>query len=348
MQNEDFIYNKSFNWFTGVIEDINDPEEMGRYRVRCFGYHTEDKQDIETEQLPWAHVMMPVTSASVSELGTSATGLLQGSWVVGFFRDGSNAQDPLILGSIPSMSVEKPKLGSGFSDPAGQYPVVSKLNTADTPLAAKSINDEYKKSFSYTKKKDLRDNHYNSNSITVAKHHLNDGATGWNFPDIDVVIKPQYPKNHVIAYEKKDDANEASHIVEFDVTPGHERISTIHRTGTYNEITPAGDKTEVIVGSNYKVIANGNNVFIKGGCNLTIEGGCKTRIVGDWDIQVTGNKTEYIGGKLHQETGSTVTETYGGNHSVDVTGSIKKEATESVTENCGGNHVIKASNILLN
>ena len=37
-----------FVWFTGVVEDRNDPDKLGRVRVRCLGYHTEDLNDIPT------------------------------------------------------------------------------------------------------------------------------------------------------------------------------------------------------------------------------------------------------------------------------------------------------------
>ena len=65
----------AFRWFTGVVEDINDPSEMGRVRVRCFGYHSADRNEIPTTSLPFAHVMMPITSASCSGIGESATGI---------------------------------------------------------------------------------------------------------------------------------------------------------------------------------------------------------------------------------------------------------------------------------
>lgn len=91
-----------FFWFHGIIEDIQDPLKLGRARVRCIGYHNEDKDILPTEYLPWAHVVMPVTSASYKGIGQSPLGLKVGSWVVGFFRDGASGQDPLILGSIPS------------------------------------------------------------------------------------------------------------------------------------------------------------------------------------------------------------------------------------------------------
>ena len=68
-----------FHWFIGIVEDRNDPRGMGRLKVRIFGDHTEDKTKIATEDLPWAQVMMPVTSASLGGVGSSPTGIVQGS-----------------------------------------------------------------------------------------------------------------------------------------------------------------------------------------------------------------------------------------------------------------------------
>jgi Gp5 N-terminal OB domain len=70
-QSIDQFVGGKFAWFTGVVEDTSDPLQMGRVRVRCFGYHTEDKVQIPTESLPWALVMTPITSASMSGIGTS-------------------------------------------------------------------------------------------------------------------------------------------------------------------------------------------------------------------------------------------------------------------------------------
>ena len=150
MNAQDNFISKHFSWFTGVVEDIFDPMQMGRVRVRCFGYHTDDKTQIPTEDLPWALVMMPVTSASMSGIGQSATGILQGSWVIGFFRDGPSAQDPIVLGTIPS-STPKKSSERGFSDPTGRQPINPGEN--DTPREARV---EYTSSSAYVARKDLR------------------------------------------------------------------------------------------------------------------------------------------------------------------------------------------------
>ena len=60
-----------FVWWIGVVEDVLDPLKTGRVKVRCFDWHTSNKGAIPTSALPWAQVVMPVTSASTSGLGNS-------------------------------------------------------------------------------------------------------------------------------------------------------------------------------------------------------------------------------------------------------------------------------------
>lgn len=93
------------NLHQGVIEDINDPLKMGRVRVRVFGLHTDNKDLIPTNTLPWAQAITPTTSASMSGLGFSPTGLLCGSWVIVSFLD-AECQYPIVLGSIPGLPVD--------------------------------------------------------------------------------------------------------------------------------------------------------------------------------------------------------------------------------------------------
>jgi len=89
----------AFTWFTGKVENINDPKKLNRVKVRCFGFY----DDIAVADLPWATVMMPVTSASMKGNGGNHH-LEVGSWVVGFFRDGPSAQDPMVMGSIATQT----------------------------------------------------------------------------------------------------------------------------------------------------------------------------------------------------------------------------------------------------
>ena len=96
----DTYYGKTSSWGMGVVEDIRDPEQAGRVRVRVYGIHTPDKALIPTEALPWSQVVMPVNSASQSGVGTSPVGIQVGSLVYGNFLD-SSYQQFLVLGSVP-------------------------------------------------------------------------------------------------------------------------------------------------------------------------------------------------------------------------------------------------------
>ena len=54
MKENYFMGADGFVWFTGVVEDRDDPEKLGRVRVRCLGWHSESLLDIPKSDLPWA------------------------------------------------------------------------------------------------------------------------------------------------------------------------------------------------------------------------------------------------------------------------------------------------------
>jgi hypothetical protein len=116
MNNQQYSLGKSgFTWFIGVVEDRKDPEQLGRVRVRCFGFHTDNKELIPTETLPWASIIQP------PNLPASYT-CKEGDMVFGFFMDDVSAQLPMVLGVIPGKPSTKADKNKGFSDPNGKYP----------------------------------------------------------------------------------------------------------------------------------------------------------------------------------------------------------------------------------
>ena len=90
----------------GIVEDRDDPLQMGRVRVRIFSYHTPNINEIPTSGLPWANIILPTTNASNSGVGNSPTGIVLGTRVIGFFADGDEAQQPTILGVLAQVHLK--------------------------------------------------------------------------------------------------------------------------------------------------------------------------------------------------------------------------------------------------
>jgi len=110
-----FVGRDGFIWWIGQVapketwknnaagketESSADIEGFGeRYRVRIMGYHTANKDDLPDEELPFASIMYPVTAGAGGD-ATQSSNIRQGNFVFGFFLDGEEAQQPVIMGLI--------------------------------------------------------------------------------------------------------------------------------------------------------------------------------------------------------------------------------------------------------
>ena len=319
------MQNDNMTWFFGVVEDRNDPEEKGRVRVRVFGDHTEDKTKIPTESLPWAQVMMPVTSASIGGIGESATGIVQGSWVVGFYMDGDSRQSPLIMGTIPGDS--KPTRNSvGFGDPDGVHPV--RYGEPDTPYAARAVT--FMSHASYISKQDTRVEQVETAvppRVTSVSQDYNDSyytRPTWDSPQHYEGFEPNYPYNKVTE-------TESGHVFEIDDTPLNERISQYHKAGTNYEIQSDGTKHETIVKDNYTVIFGDDHVYIKGNANITVEGDLRQLVKGNYHLEVNGDKTELIRGSIQRKINNSEHAEIGFERAVNVGGDDKLRVSADQT-----------------
>ena len=261
-----------FIWWYGVVENRNDPLKLGRLQVRIYTWHSSDKTLTPTSSLPWAMPIQGINSAAMGNIGKSPTGIVEGTWVVGFFIDGNEAQQPIIMGTTAGIPLKEANTEKGFSDPNGVYP--KRINEPDVNRLARNDTDF---------RHEVLDKKENTRTKVVRTSR----GTTWDEPSSTYAA--EYPKNHVME-------TESGHIKEYDDTEGKTRIHEYHNSGTFYEIDNTGNKVTRVVGDNYEIVAGTNYVNVKGSVNLNIDNNCNTFIKGDWNIKVDGKKTEIVAG----------------------------------------------------
>tara|TARA_B100000287_G_scaffold261920_1_gene246465 strand:- start:4405 stop:5805 length:1401 start_codon:yes stop_codon:yes gene_type:complete len=299
MRKDDFLNSNHFTWFTGVVEDRFDPEEMGRVKVRCFGYHTEDKEFLPTDDLPWATVLLPTTASGTSGVGDTPHGLMEGSWVVGFFRDGPSAQDPIVMGSVAAKSSTRKKtLGfTGNNYPKGEY-----IDKPDVNFSARTSTYEGGQSAEGRGGKELPTVSTASPAklptVAIDKDASFYEKVTWNelkpfYGHDGTQHIPEYPYNKVME-------SEGGHIMEIDDTPGMLRLNKQHESGTYEEIYNDGSRQVKIVGKDYEITLAGKNMYVRGDLNMTVEGNMRQLVKGNYHLEVDKDMTMNIKGSYQQ------------------------------------------------
>ena len=373
-----FLGISEFKWFVGVVEDRHDPQKLGRLRVRCLGIHTSDKTKIATADLPWASVSLPTTASGISGLGQSPSFIVEGSWVWGYFRDGSDLlQELVIVGTLPGKPSELGKTASGFYDPNsrldadGQPTGVSVYpeNKDEPDTNRLAVNNPDKKHISLVLRETVR--FINTGIPTADFDEISPNITAsetdnWNEPEI--TYNAVYPYNHVFE-------SESGHIKEFDdsftidadgVRTNHYRIHERHSSGTSYEIDTAGNRIDLVTASHYIVTNKDNKHYIQGNSDITINGRHKVYINKDgkennnYDIQVGPNANVNIQvdngnlnvvtktGQFNFDVGADFNVNVGGNYNLNVQGSETKTVEGTTTHNTTGSTTIRGSTIDLN
>ena len=355
-----------FNWFVGVVEDRDDPEHASRVRVRCLGYHSDDTGDIPTADLPWASVMMPVTAGANSGIGVSPHFLLEGTWVLGFFRDPAK-QEPIILGALPGKNTtdtteftiaSSSKEGGqskkeGFKDPNSKYPLKLYLDLPDTNLLAQNDTTDILQGFATSTSSHVS-NETKGGSIALANSNLIKwvNASGSSLEQLpSTQDQAQYPYNHVFE-------TECGHYVEFDDTEGSERIHVWHKMGTFIEIDKDGNIVlKTPEGVNMTTIIGGNmDTYVQGDYSLSVDGTMDIYGKGDitelWDSNrkttIGGTETLEITGAVEQTYSSTLTQKVTGAVEHTFSASLKTSITAAANIEASGNMVIKGATVAIN
>tara|TARA_B100001029_G_scaffold160446_1_gene148470 strand:- start:3968 stop:6046 length:2079 start_codon:yes stop_codon:yes gene_type:complete len=102
-----FIGRDGFRWWTGQVapeeaqgDQINGAGWGNRVKVRIMGYHPHSIVELPDEDLPWAQAMLGTTDGSGKGNRANSVALSPGDNVVGFFLDGDDAQQPIIMGVL--------------------------------------------------------------------------------------------------------------------------------------------------------------------------------------------------------------------------------------------------------
>ena len=144
----DVLGRDGFTWWIGEVEDKNDPQQLGRVRVRIVGWYTGGPSNeaylstVKTEDLPWAAVLLPTDQPGIKNTGTT-TELEVGAQVMGFFLDGEEAQLPVVMGSFRGLrNSNDGKTGETAADSAvSKTTVADPKNAPEYPAQAKDANN---------------------------------------------------------------------------------------------------------------------------------------------------------------------------------------------------------------
>lgn len=270
---KDFAGKNGFTWWMGFVEDRIDPLKLGRCRVRCIGWHADNKSQLPTGDLPWATPSFPLNN-------TNTYAPKEGDMVFGFFVDGENAQEPVMLGVLPGIPLVAGNAQEAFNDPR------TNSQLASAPIKPNETQTNHPRNLDEptTSRLARNDSDFVSNIVTSKQNNKE------RIVEPDSYYNAEYPYNNV--YE-----SESGHALEFDDTKDNERIHLYHRSGSYVEWAANGDRSERIQKDKFEVVIGDEQVYVKG----------------DVTVYVDGNVNMQIGGNFNADIGGTCDITSGGN-----------------------------------
>ena len=334
--------------FVGVVEDRVDPQQLGRVKVRIYSVHNPDKNEVSIDHLPWAMVLNPITSASMSGVGRSPTGIVEGTWVFGLFLDENEYQLPLVLGTLIGNPTESPT-GEGFTDPEGKYPTndPSKSELGESSVNRHARDETAEDHITLMEKRAAKMSGIESakgskvESVLANKGDAFYERTVWDEPHPRFggrgpllpggVPQSVYPMNHVWY-------TEAGHLFEVDDTPDAERIHWFHIKGTYQEIQPDGNRVTKINGHDYTMILKDNDVYIRGNVNVTVDSDVRMLVKGDMITEVGGNYMLTVGGDYIKKVAGNEAKEILSDQAIQINGNRHERVSKNKNETTIGNY----------
>jgi hypothetical protein len=348
-KDKDFAGKNGFIWWTGIVENRNDPLKMGQCQVRCVGWDADNKMHLPTTDLPWAKPLLPVN-------GTNVFAPKEGDMVIGFFIDGESAQERVMMGILPNIPLKASNPQQAFADPRtaeelATAPKTPKEKTYKTDGTGIVITESpqansYPKILDEPSTSRIARNDAASITKTFVQERIDNVVTGIETVN-DTWDEPKTPYNTVYPYNNVVET-ESGHLLEFDDTPEAERIHLAHRNGSFQEWFPDGDKVEKVTKDNYQIIMGDDRVYIMGKCLITVQGDAEIYVQENAYLLVDKDVEATIHGNLTGQVDGNADITIDGNVTVEVGGNYTEHVTGTYTLASDGNMTIDAPLINLN
>jgi hypothetical protein len=356
----------NFHWWEGVVEDNLDPLGIGRCRVRVYGWHTNEKVFLPTEDLPWAYPVMPLNTPN-----NKTYGIKIGTRVFGFMRDGISGQDLVMMGTV-NTGYENPGKGFDEEDPMADPPSLAS-NTPRTGdygfiddregAGSSVINGQPRKSqvtmtatsSSYEDRQDyypLESGKNESNTNRLSRGQIEGTISEAHSLGISEVTKassgsisePANPYAALYPFNSVEES-ESGHYREVDDTPGAERIKETHRTGTFYEIHPDGTKVTKVVKDDFSVTIGDKGVKVEGICAVHVVGQADFYCESDITVKTDSAATVSAGTTATVKAGTDATVSAEGDATVEGKGNVKVLSEGNLDIHSGGLMTFKDSSI---
>ena len=285
-------------WFIGVVENRNDPRKEGRVQVRAFGVHGTNAQ-VPTEDLPWALCISGNYDPNYPIPPLN-------SWVFGFFIDGRDAQQPMILGLIPT------QMTSPVDPVANGWGVIPNENVNLDSQGSRAVDFGQPQNSRKARGEEIQNTNVVLQEVNRWVANFSDLFNGLKIEEPAPAYDTQYPYNRVIE-------TAGGHSIEMDDTPGGERITIFHNTGSFVEIDNSGVMNIKSVGDLY--IGSARNIVV------VSEGRQMVKVKGDAILSVDGSMTQEVNGDMRQVVH--------GNYELSVAGQLNLNGSEEIQARAG-------------
>lgn len=124
----------------------------------------------------------------------------------------------------------------------------------------------------------------------------------------------------------------SGHTIEYDDTPGSERIMIYHKTGAGIELLADGTSIYSSVGNTVRVVQKDEKVVVEGDAHLSYNGNLTLDVSGDFNVKVGGNYNVEVGGNEVRKTDGSVGVSIGKKHQKTVKGNEVSMVAGSITD----------------